>query len=235
MTSPRRRFWKEAATASVEGGFGVLLDGKGLKTPGGEGFRVPTEALAGAVCEEWGAQGEKIAPDTMPMFRFAVTAIDRVAPRRAAVVEEIGNYGASDLLCYREERDQSLRARQEEVWQPYLDWAAGAHGIALEVAGGVMPRPQPEAALARAHAVVDGYDEFRLAGLHSLVATSGSLVLGLAAAEGRATAEEAGEAALLDELWHQEKWGADEEAGRRIEGLRRTLAEARRYLDLLSA
>ena len=234
MTFPQRRFWKEAAAAPVEGGFGILLDGRSLRTPGGGGFIAPTEGLAAAVRDEWESQGDEVVPDTMPMFRYAVTAIDRVAPQRGAVVGEIGKYGGSDLLCYREERDSGLMARQAKVWQPYLDWAAEAHGIVLEVAGGVMPRPQPEAALARAHAVVDGFDDFRLAGLHSLVTISGSLVLGLAAAEGRVTAEEAGDAALLDELWHQEKWGADEEAALRIEGLRRTLAEAGRYMGLLA-
>ena len=234
MNTPARRFWKDAATTPVKGGFGILLDGKGLRTPGGGKFMAPTEPLAETVRREWDAQGGEIAPDTMPMFRFTVTAIDRVIPQRDAVIQEIGKYGGSDLLCYREERDRSLKARQDAVWQPYLDWAAEAHGIALEVTDGVMPKPQPEAALARARSVVAEFDDFRLAGLHSLVTISGSLVLGLAAAEGRASAEEAGEAALLDELWQQEKWGADEEAARRIDGLKRMLAEARQYMDLLA-
>ena len=63
---------------------------------------------------------------------------------------------------------------------------------------------------------------------------SGSLVLGLAMADGHASAEDGGRAALLDELWQQEKWGYDEDADKWIKSLAKALIEARQYMDLLA-
>lgn len=234
MTAAARRFWKSAAIEPVDGGYGVTLDGRALRTPAGSTLLAPTQRLGEAVQREWDSQGETIDAASMPMFQFTVTAIDRVTPQRDAVIDEISHYGGSDLLCYREDQDTRLKAHQDATWQPYLDWIADSRGISLEVASGIMPRPQPEAALSRARRLVAEFDDYHLAGLHSLVTVSGSLVLGMAMADGHASPEEAGRAAFLDELWQQDKWGYDQEADRRIQSLQAALEEARRYLGLLS-
>jgi chaperone required for assembly of F1-ATPase len=81
---------------------------------------------------------------------------------------------------------------------------------------------------------VDRHDDFALAALATLVHASGSLVIGLAVAEGEITAEQAGHAAQLDELYQAERWGEDKEAiDRRVAQLAELVA-ARRFLDLLA-
>ena len=61
----------------------------------------------------------------------------------------------------------------------------------------------------------------------------GSVVLGLALRHGRIDAEAALAASLLDERFEIERWGADPEAERRHEVVRRDLAGAARFLRLL--
>ena len=231
---PARRFWKETAITPADGGYSISLDGRGLRTPSGGGFLAPTMALAEVIRNECDSQGDEISPETMPMFQFTVTAIDRITPRRDAIIDEISQFGGSDLLCYREDRDERLKARQDEIWQPYLNWLAGRHGAELVVVSGIMPQPQRDEALAVLRGAVAHFDDYNLAGLHSLVTISGSLVLGLAMADGHASAEDGGRAALLDELWQQEKWGYDEDADKRIKSLAKALIEARQYMDLLA-
>jgi chaperone required for assembly of F1-ATPase len=169
----------------------------------------------------------------MPMYKFAVTAIDRIFPQRDAVIDELASYGGNDLVCYREDRDRKLADHQHQIWQPYVDWAESSFEISVSVFTGIMPGDQPEPTKKKLRREVDRFDDFSLSGLHSLVTVSGSLILGLAASKDFSPLEEIVNAALLDDLWQQDKWGYDEDAGRRLSDHRRQLEDAHRYLKLL--
>lgn len=205
---PKKRFWKEATASDGA----VLLDGRAIRTPAGAPLRAPTHALAEAAAAEWNAQTGAIDPASMPITRALNSAIDRVTPQHAEVVEIVAAYGASDLLCYRAERSETLVRRQAEAWDPLLAWAEERHAARLVCAVGVMHVAQPEASVAALTAAVAAHDPFGLTALHDLVALSGSLILGLAVAEGRLAAAEAWAASRIDEDWQAEQWGADAEA-----------------------
>ena len=53
----------------VSGWFEINLDQRKLRTPGGNLFRVPHEALAMAVATEWNAQEQIIKRHTMHLVR----------------------------------------------------------------------------------------------------------------------------------------------------------------------
>ncbi|KAF0676187.1 ATP12 family chaperone protein [Profundibacterium mesophilum] len=207
-----KRFWTKAEVAQEEGGFGVRLDGRPVRTPAKSALIVSTEALAEAVAAEWREQGERIDPNTMPMTRTANSAIDKVAPQRRAVAEMLAAYGETDLLCYRAQQPEALAERQQAQWQPLLDWAQERFGARLVLAAGVMPVEQPEGALASLAAPIHTMDAFELAGFHDLVSLPGSLVIGLAAAEGHLPPAELWRLSRLDEIFQVEQWGRDEEA-----------------------
>ena len=228
-----KRFWKETSLKEDDLGFIIALDGREVKTPAGSAMRVPKPQLAASICQEWDSQGEEINPESMPMFKFTVTAIDRVTPQRGAIVQELANYGANDLLCYREASDQRLSDHQHQSWQPYLDWMAEAHAIALEVFTGIMPGDQPEAMKTAMRDLVDRHDDFTLAGLHSVVTCSGSLVLGLAADQKFQPIDSIFQAAFLDDLWQQDKWGYDADADQRLKNHQALLQNAHDYLEML--
>jgi len=48
-----KRFWKQADAVERDGGWGVELDGKPLRTPARDLLTVPTKALAEAIASEW--------------------------------------------------------------------------------------------------------------------------------------------------------------------------------------
>lgn len=208
-----RRFWSEARTrADDAGGWEVTLDDRPLRTPGKLRLLLPTEGLARAVADEWSAQGEVIAPLTMPLTRAVNSAVERVAPRPAAVVAMLMEYGRADLLCYRAEAQQGLAARQAAAWDPLLDWAAEVAGARLTTTVGIVHVDQPQQAVAGLAARVAALDPFALTALHDLVTLPGSLVLGLAVLSGRIDAEEAHRLSRLDEEFQAEQWGRDAEA-----------------------
>ena len=227
-----KRFWKTATAEAVEGGFTVRLDGRAVKTPAKAALALPTLALAEGIAAEWNAQEGVVRPATMPLTRAANSAIDKVAPLRAEVIAELAGYGGSDLICYRALEPQPLIDRQAAAWDPLLDWAATHLRSPLVLTHGVMPVPQPDASLDRLTLHVAGHSDFGLAGLHDLVAISGSLILALAVTEGRLTAAEAFTLSRIDTLWQAEQWGEDEEEAE-AEAIRRdAFLQADRFFGL---
>lgn len=234
-----KRFWDNAvAVARPEGGHAVLLDGRPLRLPGGAPLATPSAALAGAIAAEWqaagGAKGGEMTMEQVPLTRLLGTAQDRVAPDPAATVAGLARYAETDLLCYRAE-EPALAALQAREWQPWLDWAAQAHGAPLTVTAGLMPVAQPAASLAALRAAVAAHPAEELAALGVAVPALGSLVLGLALAAGRLAAEEAHRLAVLDETFQEARWGTDAEAAARRARAAADVALAERFLALVRA
>ncbi|QUS36586.1 ATP12 family chaperone protein [Falsirhodobacter algicola] len=211
MSWAPKRFWTKASAVAEEGGHAVHLDGRPVRTPAKAPLRLPTRALAERIAAEWDAQEGEVRPHTMPATRMANSAIDKVGPQRALVIEELARYGGSDLLCYRAEEPDELVARQR-AWDPLLDWAAADLGSPLAVTAGVIPVAQPEPSLVRLRDHVAARSDFEIAALHDLVAISGSLVLALAVAARRLDGTTAFDLSRLDETFQAEKWGIDPES-----------------------
>jgi chaperone required for assembly of F1-ATPase len=228
-----KRFYKEVSATAADGGYGVLLDGKTLKTPAGEPLTVPTMALAAALAEEWSAQGETIVPASMPLMQLASTALDRTELTRPQVLGYLAGFGGSDLLCYRAEAPSDLTALQAERWQPWLDWAARELDAPLTVTVGVVPVVQDESSLAALRCKIEAHDDWTMTAMQSLTPCLGSLVLALAVVEGLLEAEQAFELSRLDERFQAQLWGIDSEAKARSDGLRHEIVAAARLLDLL--
>lgn len=205
-------FWREVAVAPVAGGFGVMLDGRTVKTPNRVPLTLPTRGLAELVAAEWAAQRDTVKPQTMPATRMANSAIEKVAPQRDEVVAIIAEYGATDLVCYRAAAPAGLVDRQRAGWAPLVDWAAAALDAPLQVCTGVMPVPQDPTVLARFRTEIAAMSDFRIAAFHDLVALSGSLVIGFAVIHGVRDPETAWDLSRIDEDWQIAQWGADEEA-----------------------
>ncbi len=195
-------------------------------------LKLPNRALAEAIAAEWAGQGDKLKPATMPLTQLANTAIDRVAPDPAPAIEELLAYAETDLLCYRAEAPPGLVERQRALWQPLIDWLARHHDAPLAVHVGVIPRPQPEAALAALRRRLCSFSALRIAGLATATQSCGSLVIALALAEGKITADEAFELAELDATFQIERWGEDEEAVARRRHLRQDIQDIHRFLAL---
>ena len=228
-----KRFYRKVDTISAAAGHAVALDGRPIKTPAKLPLVLPSAALAVAIAAEWEAQEAEIRPAEMPLTRLASTAIDRVATRRPEVVRQIADYAATDLLCYRAAHPPELAARQQADWQPLVDWAALRYDAPLQIAVGVIPAGQPDASLRAFTAAVAEHDDWALAALHLATGACGSLVIALALAEGRIDAAEAFAASELDESFHIDAWGGDEEQALRRRGLFDDLAAAARFLSLL--
>jgi chaperone required for assembly of F1-ATPase len=228
-----RRFWTSAKVVEAEGGYGITLDGRPVKTPARSGLIVPTRPLAEAIAAEWNDSGEKVDPRAMPLTGLANAAIDRIAPDRANYAAGIASYGESDLTCYRAEGPEMLVRWQAESWDALLAWARRRYDVDFTCQTGVMHVPQPEETVRKLAHAVAVLDAFQLAGLSPLVTIGGSLVAGLAVLEEMMPAQAAWEAVSLDDRWQLEQWGDDPEARAALDARRRDFLAAARFLELV--
>ena len=227
-----KRFWKEVCVDEQEDGFGILLDARPVKTPAKRALRVPTQAFADAIAQEWDQQQERINPLSMPFTRSANAALDKVAVQHAEVADMLAAYGDSDLLCYRATHPEALVSRQRDQWDPLLAWAEETYGARLEPRNGVMHVPQDKSALARLSQEVHALNNFQMAGFHDLVSLSGSLILALCAARNAKQTEALWDISRLDEIWQAEEWGKDEEAEAAAKVKRAAFIHAKQVFDL---
>jgi chaperone required for assembly of F1-ATPase len=230
-----KRFYQQVTSGPVEGGFGVQLDGKPVKTPAHQALAVPSASLAAAMAEEWAAQGETIVPSSMPLMQFASTALDRMPLTRGQVQGYVAGFGASDMLCYRADSPVDLVGLQSVQWQPWLDWAARELDAPLAITAGVVPVTQEQDSLSALRRRIESYDDWALTALQSLAPCLGSLVLSLAVVEGKLAAAEAFDLSRLEERFQNERWGQDHEAKTRSDGLRQEVLAAARLLELVRA
>lgn len=231
-----KRFWDRVTTEPTDAGYTVLLDGRPMHLPGGAVLRVEAEPLARAIADEWqtagGSKGGEMSFADTPLTRLAGTAQERIACAPAPTIDAIARYAESDLLCYRAEAPKELVARQQRAWQPWLDWVAQTYDAPLRVASGIAYVKQHRGSIAALRNAVASLDIAALAALGIAVPALGSLVLGLALAEGHLDAETAHELGSLDELFQVEAWGEDAEAASRRIAIAADIALAARFLQL---
>jgi chaperone required for assembly of F1-ATPase len=231
-----KRFWETASVIREGSAFAIRLDGRPMRLPGSAPLSLHSAPLAEAIAAEWqaagGAKGGDFQPDELPLTRLAATAQERIALDPATTIDALAQYAETDLLCYRAEHPEALVTRQALLWQPWLDRAARIHGARLRVAMGVMPQTQPQDALAALRHALTARTACDLAGLGVLVPVTGSLILGLAVADGALSATQATDLAFLDQDFQAEKWGLDSEAVARRRAVAAEIEQAARFIRL---
>ena len=229
-----RRFYKTVAVTEADGGFGVLLDGRNLRTPKLLRLVVPTRAVAEQIAAEWDAQGEILEMATMHATRLANTAIETIGGSRDGVADQIADYAGSDLTCYFAEAPAVLLARQEAGWTPLLARAEADEGLRFVRCAGIVHRAQPPETLTRVREIALSLDNFALAGLAFGVPLFGSAVLAIAVLRGWITGEAAFHLSRIDEAFQEEQWGIDDEAAERTARLHVEAAMLDRWFRGLS-
>ncbi len=209
----RKRFYKQASVFSDATNINIHLDGKSIKTPGGELLSLPNTHVGELVVEEWNMQEERINPQTMPVTRLINTSIDGVAKDMQPVKDDIIRFAGSDLLCYRADSPEELIANQQKYWDSLIEWAASSLGAVFSVQTGIVHVSQSNDCIAAFGQHVNQIDTpALLTALHSLTAISGSAIIALAIFKGEIDIAQGWSAAHVDEDWQISQWGEDIDA-----------------------
>ena len=229
-----KRFYKTVEVAASPEGFRVHLDGRPVRTPAGKHLVIPVHGkLAEVVAVEWDAQVEVIKPSTMPVTQLVTTALDRVDPERPAILDHLVAYGQTDLVCYRAQSPAGLRQRQDEAWQPLLDWLRAETQVALVVTDGILAVDQPQESLTALRDHFAALDVWHLTAAQAAAAAAGSAVLALALVRGRVNGQQVFDLSQVDDKWQVERWGEDDEAPQRRANLQKDILAADRLLGLI--
>ena len=233
-----KRFYKLVSTQSSQDGYLITLDGRPVKTALKKEMLAPNEHLANALVVEWSGQQEEINPDSMPLTQILSTKIDRVSHEREAMQKYVFKYLDTDLLCYRTDHPPELQKAQEEMWNPHLEWFAQEYGTPLETTFAITALKQPDTAHEKIRSIIKGLDDDRFTAFQLIVSASGSLVLGLAAINGKLTAEEIYAAMRVEEnfkaeIYNEEFYGADPAQEKKDMATQEDLRAAMHYLSLL--
>lgn len=228
-----KRFYKQAGTAPVEGGYAVTLDGRQTRTPGDKvPVVLPTLTLAESLAAEWAAQGAEINAETMPMVRLVNSALEGGQEAMGPLREEILKYASSDLLLYRADAPQELVAEQEAHWDAVLVTLARHFGVKFRPTVGIMFEEQPTETLDKLGSALDGLGLLSLTALTSITGLTGSGLLAIALRHGLVERDGAWAAAHVDENHNIRLWGEDSEASRRRAKRRIEYDAALRVFDL---
>lgn len=207
MVANKRRY-TEVTAIKNETGWHILCDGHAVNTPAKHPLCLPNQALAHAVAAEWQAQGEHVQPEAMPLTRLASITLDMVPTHRALLVDDIVQYGETDLLCYRD-TEMDLALMQVQHFEHVLDWAYETYGLAFEITDQAAPINQPAQTLTGIRKVVSSANDWELAALAMATPILGSVLLAIALWDGKLNAQQAITAASLDEAFQKQRYGED--------------------------
>lgn len=164
------------------------------------------------------------------MTHYLDEAVKDVKLHREGIISRLVRFAETDLLLFWG-TDKELFSRQEKLWSPIIHWvnevlqAEFKHTDTLDV---------PEGSTVSAcylKTFLESLSDKELAAFYSAALNMKSVLLAMAIIKGKMTAEEAFQAAFLDELWQNEKWGSDEEAVQRREIIKNELSDVEAFLN----
>lgn len=231
-----KRFYKLVTVTDMDGGFGIALDGKGVKTPASKTLVVGNKDIAGLLMQEWAAQEKEILPDRMPVNQLVMTSLDKIHPRRDTI-RHILNYIDTDLVFYRSEAEP-YRTKQSELWDKWVKWLEQKFEVSLKTTDQIESLEQDKDFLTRFEHYLGTLSDMHLTIFESLIDETSSPVLACAFFENQAGVEDLYQAVLVEdliraEIYDENKYGAAPDQVKKRDSLRRNLEAAAQLLPLI--
>lgn len=211
-----KRFWNAAHVRQGDDYIEVTLDGRALKTPGGNKLRVPAskKVLATLIANEWDVQDTILKAHALPLTSIASRAIDGLstAEERLAVTENLLKYFDTDTICYHEEEPEQLARLQEQHWNPILEWARKEIGLEVLLFDSLLIGNQSADSKQQLRSIVNQFDAWSMAAFERAVYTTKSALIALALVKGRLNVDQAAQAAHVEVNSQIERWGEVEDS-----------------------
>ncbi len=156
-------------------------------------------------------------------------AREEIAKNRAEVIERLVQFSMTDLLLFwGQEKD--LMERQTKIWGPILAWAEEKMKAKFVTTQGLDVPQENQTSGYRLKVFLESLSDKELTAFYAAALQMRSVLLAAALVRGKINAEEAFQAAFLDELWQAEIWGSDEEAEKRRQTIKSEIEEIERFL-----
>lgn len=143
----------------------------------------------------------------MPLTSLVSTARDIVSRERGRVVDGVIKYLDSDAVCIRPAYPRELVEMQDMVYGKVVSHVEEKVGERLNIVRGGLVAKQGEGVTRRVRGVLEGLDEYRLAGVEVVTGCAKSVLVAMALLEGGVEGGEAVRAARCEEEWQAGVWG----------------------------
>ncbi len=145
------------------------------------------------------------------MQKYLEDAAREIKAHREEIINKMVQLSLTDMLLFWGQK-KDLMERQQQVWGPLLQWAQDSFKTHFAKTFGLEVPSENEASGARLKLFMESLNDRELAAFYVAALNMRSVLLAAALVKGRINAEEAYQAAYLEELWQAENWGSDEEA-----------------------
>ena len=211
MIISKDKYWKSVRKEEQSKNlFLIYLDEVCLKSDKGHKLKL-SEQLANEVVREWSADGKLSAIKNSFFTKFCFSATDITKKEREAVFGRLVEYGNCDPICYIASEPTKLHLKQENLYNPLIDWAEEFFSIKLNRATGLLFIEQPSLNSGIIKKYLEKCDNFHLSAIHELTKSLGSLFTCLALYKKVISPENAWEVANVEDNFRIEVWGEVEE------------------------
>ncbi|XP_050392030.1 ATP synthase mitochondrial F1 complex assembly factor 2 isoform X3 [Patella vulgata] len=211
MKTELKKFYKNASIVTTEGWYEINLDKRKLRTPGGNLFRVPNEALALAVATEWNSQDKVIKRHNMHLTSLCNTALDNPFHKtRDVLTDSIIHFLETDTMCYRLTEPEDLVRFQSQNWDPVINWAKDRYKIDITPTYTIAPPDVPQHTKDTIKRHLLSYSDWALFGYQFAVDSVKSLLIIMALVDKFISVDTAVHLSRLEQEYQVKKWGSVE-------------------------
>ena len=162
------------------------------------------------------------------MSDYLNKAAAEIGKSRKEVIDRLVVFSQTDMLLFWG-HEKDLIERQEKVWGPILQWANNEINVEFVKTQG-LDVPENKASGEKLKDYLNSFSDKELAAFYVAALNMKSVLLAIALVKKRLSADEAFNAAFLDELWQAESWGVEKEAEKRRVELKKELHEIEDFL-----
>lgn len=140
-----------------------------------------------------------------------IQATQEIAEYRDEIIKKLMQYSVTDVLLFWG-ADKGLMQKQQELWSPLLEWARDEFGTKFKVTQKLDVPEENRSSGYRMALFLKKLSDKELACFYLAALNMRSVLLAAALIKGRINAEQAFQAAYLEELHQAESWGVEDEA-----------------------
>ena len=156
-------------------------------------------------------------------------ATKEISGYRDDIIQRLLKYSATDMLLFWGS-DKGLMQQQEQKWGPLLEWASKEfEGKFVKTYGLDVPEENKTSGY-RLKLFLENLSDKELAAFYLAALNMRSVLLAAALVKGKINAEQAFQAAYLEELYQAEHWGNDQEAEQKRMERKQELQDIEKFL-----
>lgn len=163
------------------------------------------------------------------MYDDLNAAMADVGENRAEIIDKLVQFAMTDMLLFWGQ-DKDLVERQQKLWQPILQWAHKVMDIDLRTTCKIDVPEQDRKTGYRLRCFLETLSDKEILAFFKAALNMRSVLLAAALVKGEINAEQAFEAAYVEELWQSENWGVVEEAQEKRDELKQELIDIENFL-----